>query len=174
MPPMMAAFVREYLVDTNGTAAAIRAGATKRSADSQAAKWMMDPRVKREIQLAMDRRAQRLEVKQDDVLREIMRIAFVDISEAYDDNGHFLPLKQMPVDVRRALAGVEVEQLWEGSGADRIAVGTLVKAKFWPKDKSLEMLMRHLGAFLDRVKHEGLEGLAAELAAARRRADSSA
>lgn len=70
-----AAFVREYLVDKNGTAAAIRAGYSARAAHQIASENLTKPTVKEAIQRAMDERAERVQVKADDVLRGIKEIA---------------------------------------------------------------------------------------------------
>jgi phage terminase small subunit len=49
LSPKRRAFCREYILDSNGTAAAIRAGFSERSATSQAAQLLAMPCVKEEI-----------------------------------------------------------------------------------------------------------------------------
>ena len=67
----MALFCKEYLVDLNASAAAVRAGYSESSAKEQASQMMADPRVKAEIQRAMDERADRVEITADYVLSKI-------------------------------------------------------------------------------------------------------
>jgi len=55
----------------------------------------------------------------------------------------------MPPHVRRAIASVEIEEVWEGSGADRVQSGELKKVKFWPKHTGLELLGKHVKLFGD-------------------------
>ena len=69
-----------------------------------------------------------------------------------------LPIKDIPKAVRKAISGVEVEELFEGKGEDRVHVGTLRKVKFWDKVKSWELLGKHLKLFVERTEHTGLDG----------------
>jgi hypothetical protein len=45
------------------------------------------------------------------VLREYARIASTDIAHDYDEGGNLLPVAKIPEGIRRALAGVEVNEL---------------------------------------------------------------
>jgi phage terminase small subunit len=167
LTPKQNRFVAEYLVDLNATQAAIRAGYSKRTATEQSYDLLRKPQIRAMIDEAMVKRAERVEVKADDVLRELMRVGLADISQAYDKNGQLKPLHEMSEDVRRAIAGVEVEELYEGHGDDRVRIGSLVKVRFWDKTRGLEMLGRHLKMFTDKVEHEAGPGLEALLLAAR-------
>lgn len=80
--------------------------------------------------------------KLEDVEAEVARIAKVDIAKAYDDTGRLKSIHDIPEDVRRAIAGVEVEELFEGQGESSVKIGDLVKVKFWDKPRALEMLAK--------------------------------
>lgn len=142
------AFVREYLVDLDGRAAAIRAGYSPHGAAVQACRLLKFKAVSEAVQKAMAARAHRVEVRADDILRELLRVALADVRQAFDEQGRLLPLHKMPEDVARALAGVEVVELLDGSGVVR-------KAKFWPKVQALELLGKHLGLLKEIVEHQG-------------------
>lgn len=150
-----ARFVEEYLKDLNGTQAAIRAGYSPRTAESQGSRLLNNAKVRRVVDEALERRASRVEVKSDDVLRELLRLSMTDIGQAFDEEGKLKKLHEMPEDVRRAIAGVEVEELFEGRGDSREHVGQVRKIKFWDKVKGLELLGKHLKLFTDRVEHSG-------------------
>jgi hypothetical protein len=47
------------------------------------------------------------------VLAELVDIAFADLAEAFDEEGKLLPIQQMPARVRRAISGIDVEELSE-------------------------------------------------------------
>ena len=64
-------FVKEYLIDLNATQAAIRAGYAERSAQQIGAENMLKPVVSSAIQEAMDKRDERVEMTQDDVLKKL-------------------------------------------------------------------------------------------------------
>lgn len=154
LTPKQNRFVAEYLVDLNATQAAIRAGYSPKTAEKIGSENLRKPEVAKAVEEAKARRAERVEVSQDEVLRELLRIARTDIGEAFDVNGNLRPLHDIPVDVRRAISSVEVDELWEGRGEDRDQVGVTRKLKFWDKTKALELLGKHLALFVERHKHD--------------------
>ncbi len=163
LTPKQNRFCAEYLVDQNATQAAIRAGYSPRTAMKIGSENLRKPEVRRCIDEALARRNARVEVKADDVLRELLRLARVDVGEAFDAKGNLKPLHAMSEDVRRAIAGVDVET---SSRRD-----TVVKVKFWDKVRGLELLGKHLKLFVDVHQHEAgksLEELLRALAAEQR------
>ncbi|MFB1482259.1 terminase small subunit [Corallococcus sp. RDP092CA] len=141
-------FVQEYLLDLNATRAARAAGYSERTAESQGSRMLRNVKVLEAVAAAQTARAERVEVKADDVLRELLLIARTDIGDAFSPTGALLPLKEMPAHLRRAISSIEVEQLTvEGE-----AIGTVAKVKLWDKPKSLELLGKHLRLFVDKVE----------------------
>ncbi|MBZ4373272.1 terminase small subunit [Corallococcus sp. AS-1-6] len=141
-------FVQEYLLDLNATRAARAAGYSERTAESQGSRMLRNVKVLESVAAAQKARAERVEVKSDDVLRELLLIARTDIGDAFSPTGALLPLKQMPAHLRRAISSIEVEQLT----VDGEAIGTVAKVKLWDKPKSLELLGKHLRLFVDKVE----------------------
>lgn len=171
LTPKQNAFVAEYLKDLNATQAAIRAGYSQKTAHVQGPRLLENVEVKRSIDEALERRAARVEVKADDVLRELLRLAMVDIGEAFDEKGALKPLHEMSPDVRRAISGIEVEEIWDfGDGDERTSAGRVRKVKFWDKKGALELLGKHLKLFTDRVEHSVDSSFADMLKTARERA----
>ena len=74
-------FGDEYLIDLNGTQAAIRAGYSTRTAKAIAAENLTKPAVVAYIQAAMNARAERTQITQDQVLRRWHQIAFADAND---------------------------------------------------------------------------------------------
>lgn len=161
LTPKQAAFVREYLVDLNGTRAAIRAGYSAKTAESQAARLLGKAKVKAEIALGVQARNERVEVKADDVLRELVRLATCDLGQAFDAEGRLRKIHEMPVDVRRAIASVDTAEMWGPDGGAQL--GEVKRIKFWDKAKALEMLGKHLRLFVDRQEHSGPDGQKLEI-----------
>lgn len=161
MTPRQNRFVHEYLKDLNGTQAAIRSGCPKASADVTAARWLAKVSVRREVDAAIARRELRTEVKVDDVLRELALLASFDIGKAYDKRGAFLPLHEMPEDVRRAINSIEAVEQTDSEGN---VTGILKKIKFVDKKGPLELLGKHLGMFIEKHEHEAGKELMAMLA----------
>lgn len=169
MTPKQELFCLEYLKDLNATAAYKRAGykfKTDTVARVESSKLLAKPYIAEKIQSAMNKRAEKLEITAERVLTEIARIAYVDISKAYDENGRLLPLHLMPEDVRRAIAGVEVVE----ERVDGEVVGEIRKVKFWDKKGSLDLLGRHLKLFTDVLEVKDVTPMADRMKQARERA----
>jgi phage terminase small subunit len=155
LTPKQNAFVAAYLASLNATQAAIEAGYSEAGATVTGAKLLANPKVKRLVAEAMERRARRVEVKADDVLRELIRIMSVDIVGAFTEDGKFKKLSEIPEDVRRAIVSVKSKEIFEWEDKERVYVGDLVEVKFADKMKAIELAMKHLGLLTDKVKIEG-------------------
>jgi phage terminase small subunit len=158
LTPKQAAFCAEYMIDLNATKAAIRAGYSEKTAASIGQENLRKPEIQREISELMAERAKRVEVSADTVLSELLKIATVDIGLAFKEDGSLKEIHDMPVEIRRAISGVDVFEEFEGRGEDREQVGWTKKVRFWDKTKALEMLGRHLRLFIDKVEHSGPGG----------------
>ena len=86
MTPKQEAFVREYLIDLNASAAYKRAGyaAKGNAAESSAVRLLRNAQVKAAIAAAMEKRADELEISAKYVLESIKRVA-----EAAEAEGKF-------------------------------------------------------------------------------------
>lgn len=156
LTPKRERFVREYLVDLNATQAAIRAGYSPKTAEQQGPRLLGNVEVGRAVEEALKRRAERLEVSADNVLRELLRVATCDVGQAFDAEGRMLPLKDMPEDVRRAISSVEVDEIGLPGGdseGGKTLLGYTKRVRFWDKPKSLELLGKHLKLFTERHEH---------------------
>lgn len=158
LTPRQSAFVREYLVDLNAAQAAVRAGYSAKTAESCGPRMLRNAQVRKEVERLQSERAKRLDLTADHVLHELVRIARVDVGEAFTEDGRLKPLKDIPEDVRRAIAGLDVEELFEGVGEERTQVGVVKKVKFWNKVQALELLAKHLGLLRDKVEVSGAGG----------------
>lgn len=151
-------FVREYLVDLNATQAAIRAGYSVKTAGSQGFDLLKKPEIQEMVQAAYQKRAEKVELSAEQVLREIKLAAFLDPIELFADDGTLKPLREMPEHARRAIAGIEVEELYDGRGSERQFIGYLKKIKLVSKEGTLTLAGRHLGMFTDKTELTGKDG----------------
>ena len=81
LTPRQAAFVREYLVDLNATAAARRAGYSEATANREGARLLSNAVIADAIQAEKAARAERLEITADAVLRQFWTLANADPNE---------------------------------------------------------------------------------------------
>lgn len=147
LSPRQERFVAEYLVDLNGTQAAIRAGYSKRTANEQAARLLAKASVAAVIAERMTQRERRTEVTQDSVIRELARIAFADLRRVMEWGPDGVTLKEsseLNDDDAAAIAEVS-ETRTEHGGTTRV--------KLVSKDRALELLGRHLAMFTDNIHH---------------------
>ena len=91
-------------------------------------------------------------LKYDRVLEEMCHISYMDIREAFDENGKLKQIKDLPDRVAKSIAGIEFEDIWEGTGADRRRIGRTVKIKMIDKMAAANSIARHLGMFVDRTE----------------------
>ena len=97
----------------------------------------------------------KFDVTEERILQEIACSAFTDPKDFYDEEGALLGINEMPEHARRALAGIEVDSLFSGSGKNRARIGTTTKIKHIDKKASLELLMKNKGMLTDKVEHSG-------------------
>lgn len=140
-------FCLEYVIDLNGTQAIIRAGSRSKYPEAIARQMLRKSTVWQRIEKLKAGGAERAEIKQDTVIEAFAEIGFLDPAEMLDENDALLAVRSMPLAVRRAISGFEVEELYEGTGKDRKWVGRLKKLKFCPKNDALDKLAKHLGLF---------------------------
>jgi phage terminase small subunit len=143
LTPKQQAFVAEYLVDLNASAAARRAGYSERVANRIGAENLSKPGIAAAIQAAMQARQQRTQVTADRVVQELARLGFMDVGKLVDADGSPLRIADIDEDTRRAIAGVEVVTV----GNADVGFGQVVKLKLADKTRALEQLGRHLGIF---------------------------
>jgi phage terminase small subunit len=88
LTPKQEAFVREYLIDLNATQAAIRAGYSPKTAQEQSSRLLSKAMVVKAVQLGMDKRADKLSLTAEDVLRDINLVKEDAMSRIADREGN--------------------------------------------------------------------------------------
>ena len=149
LTPKQQVFATEYLIDLNATQAAIRAGYSGKTAESQASRLLRNVKVKERIQELADKRAERTQITSDKVLEEIAKIAFSNIAdyiEIQEDGTVQIDLSKLNRGKAAALSSVTV---------DEIKDGRRIKLNMCDKLKALDQLGRHLKLFTDRIEHDG-------------------
>ena len=142
-------FVEEYLIDLNGTQAAIRAGYSVRSATEQGSRLLSNANINHAIAVAMANRSRRLGINADRVIMELAKIALVNISDVANFENGMLQESVSPDDSAAVMA-VKVRQIPTGDG---FAIEREIRIH--DKIKALEILGKHLGIFTDKITMEG-------------------
>lgn len=148
-----AAFVREYLKDSNATEAAKRAGYSAKSAPQLGYQLLQVPSVREALAVKVERIEERAEVDKAEILRELLRLARSDIGQAFNEKGELKPLKDMPEDVRRAICAVETDEILAMRDDGPVSIGKTRKLKLWSKTEALKLLGQHLKLFTEVHEH---------------------
>ena len=148
-------FVEEYLVDMSPVRAAERAGYAPDRAARTSSSLLRSPAVLEAVEQAMRRRAARIEVTQDLVVRELAAVGFSVMTDLCHWSDEGVRLRDS-TDLTRAQAAAVAEvresstarggRPARGEQADGPVRGG-VQVKLHSKLKALEMLARHLGMF---------------------------
>lgn len=147
LSPKQLRFCLEYVIDFNGTQAAIRSGYSKKTANEQSSQLLTKLSIQEEITRLKEAQYKRLQMSADEVLAELSLIARADLAQAFEENGNLKPIHAMPDSIRRALSGIDTEELYDGQGSEKEMVGFTKKIKLFDKIRALGYLGEHFGMF---------------------------
>lgn len=118
-------FVEEYLIDLNATQAAIRAGYSENTASETGYENLRKPQIQEAIQDAKNKRSERVQISQDDVLKGLLEVVAISMG-------------------KQKITETELSKV-DGS----IVPVDVEKACFEPHaaNKALELIGKHLGMF---------------------------
>lgn len=131
-------FVKEYLVDLNGTQAALRAGYAEDAARKTACRLLAMPEIAAAVTKAQQPGREKRQISADRVIEELGRMAFADIRRFVDWGPDGVSLREkamLDADDAAAIADVEAK----GSN------GKIGRIKLYDKLAALNALARHLG-----------------------------
>ena len=147
-------FCDEYLIDLNATRAykvAYPNCKKDETAKSAGSRLLTKVNVQNYISEKMKEREKRTEVTQDMVIKELAKIAFLDIRKLYTENGQLKNVADIDDDTAGAISSLETLEEYDGYGDERAKIGDIQKVKLLDKTKALELLGRHLGIFNDKL-----------------------
>ena len=129
-------FCKEYLIDLNATQAAIRAGYSKKTANEQGARLLVNVSVQTKISQLKEKRSKRVEVDGD--YTELMLLTAKQI-------------KELAPEIRRLITGFKrVTRRIPGTDEEEIQI----EVKFIDKQKAMEMIAKHIG-FYEKDNEQG-------------------
>ena len=133
LTPKQARFIDEYMIDLNGTQAAIRAGYSKKTAFVIATENLKKPYLAHEIKKRLDERAASTGITAEKVLQDLRDL-------------HMKCVGLMPVTKSIIKDGVAVEV-------------TTIEFEPHAANGALTLIGKHLKMFTDKVEHTGKDGV---------------
>lgn len=172
LTPQQKLFAHEYLIDLNGKQAAIRAGYSEKTAESQASRLLSNVKVKAAVEKALEKVHRKLEVTVERIEAELAEIAFADIAEQVEVNEDgsikVKTFDQMPKGASRSISGIkERRRILSGDDGDVTMEATL-ELKNHDKVAALKLLGQHKGMFKEQVEVSGTLTLEQLVAASRK------
>jgi phage terminase small subunit len=155
LTPKQRKFVAAYRAEGNATKAAIAAGYSEKTAYSAGARLLRNVGIASALNKKLAQDVEKFDIRGDEVLRTLKELAFFDPAAFYGEDGQLKSIHEIPLAARRALGGLETEELFDGHGEERARVGDTVKVKWSDRIRALELLGKHLKLFTDRVEHSG-------------------
>jgi phage terminase small subunit len=146
LTPKHQRFVTEYLVDLNGTQAAIRAGFAEKSARVTANRLLTNHNIQAAIEAGKKKREAKVELTAERILQEYKCLAFSDIGEIVDFSGpdpRLRPANEIPEAARRAISKIKLKRYTEGNGESAREV-EVVEFSLWGKREALDKLKEHV------------------------------
>lgn len=146
MTPKKERFCKEYVIDLNGTQAAIRAGYSTKTAKEQAARLLTNVNVQARVKELQGAIGKRLDITAEKVVQEFAKIGFSNIQDYIEVGNEVMDLKTIEPEKAAAVESITTSVTEFGSGA---SAGTKTKRTFklHSKVSALENLGKHLGIF---------------------------
>jgi len=145
LTPKQARFVEEYVIDLNGTHAAIRAGYSPKGAEQQGSALLSLPKVQDQVADEMAKRSGRTGISAARVLEELSLLAFSDVGDyEMTDDGRVSVADGVPKSRRRAIQSIKRKTTVSAKTGD---VTREVEIKLWDKPGPLKLAGRHVGLF---------------------------
>ena len=151
------AFIDEYMIDLNSTQAAIRAGYSKKTADRMGPENMCKPVIQAELEKRLSARSERTTIDSDYVLSRLSEVDQMDVIDILNDDGTTKAIKEWPKIWRQFISGIDITEIFTGSGEDKSLSGLVKKIKWPDKLKNLELIGKHVNvrAFRENVELTG-------------------
>ena len=153
-----ARFVQEYLLDLNATQAAVRAGYAPRTANREGTRLLSNAVVAAAVAAAQAKRADRVQLSQDEVLAELRDVLRSDVRDfEVADSGMLTLRPQAPDRAWRAVQSVKhkitTRTLGHATETDRD-----IEIRLWSKTDAIRLAMQHLGMLVEKHEHTGKDG----------------
>jgi phage terminase small subunit len=150
LTPKEEKFVAHYCVHFNG-AWAVRYAAFETNWPAQyAAELLAKPPIQARVDKVIEGLGDLHFRLADEVTGQLKAMKNADRTAIFDADGNLIDPKNWPEECKLLLAGIEVEQLFEGAGEDRKQIGVTKKVKLETPKGILDSLAKLTGQWIER------------------------
>lgn len=128
---------------------------TDKSIDETACKLANDLKIISRIEQLTEELKQRNMVTVERILTEYSKLGFYDPRNLFRDDGQPKEITELDDETAAALSGLDVQEVYEGTGSDRKFVGYTKKYKLSDKKAALDSMAKYLGMFKENVQLSG-------------------
>jgi len=140
-------FVHEFLTDFNAMGAARRAGYAENAAKQTGYRLLNEPNINRIIKREREQMVKKYQVSRETIVTELCKIAFTDPRNFFDEFGNMKEMHELDDITVGSIMSIEVEELFTGSGDNRVKIGMTKKLNRWDKIKALDVLCKVFGYY---------------------------
>jgi len=162
-------FCEEYIIDGNGTQAAIRAGYSKTGAATEGNRLLMIADIKLYIETHAAEQAKKTQFDAEWLLDHLGQIATAKISDILNDDWTYKPVSEWPLIWTQMINGLDIKQAINRNGEQvgEAIMSELSKIKIMDRNSVLDKIGKHISvqAFSE-TKATIVEGRTEAIAAA--------
>ena len=140
-------FCEEYIIDLNGAQSAIRAGYAEGSARVEGSRLLSNDNIQEYISELQRNKSEELNISQNRVLQELMKVAFGDVKNYFDDMGRLIDINDLENEVSASIKSVTVLTEKTVSGGETFIETNIKKMESYDKLKALEIINKMLGFY---------------------------
>lgn len=155
------AFCQQYIVDLNGTQAAIRCGYKESSAHSVSSRLLKNVKVAERIEELKAERCERTKIDADWLLTRLAAEATADLAELFDEDNNVKPVHEWPLLWRQGLVvGMDVTKIGDGD-----IPGYITKPRISDRLHRLKLIGDHIGvqAFKQNIEVNAAEAVISKM-----------
>ena len=140
-------FCQEYVIDLNGTQAAIRAGYSEPTAQEQSSRLLSNVIIKDRVEALQSKIQERTEITADSVVKELAKIGFMSIDELYNESGDIKAVHSLSDKAKASVSSVKITEKAIVCDETSKVIERTTEMRLWDKGKALVELRKHLGIF---------------------------
>jgi phage terminase small subunit len=145
LTPKEKMFIEEYTKNFNATQSfkKIYGASTDDVAGVLGHRMLKKVKIRSAVDEIINERLGALKLEGEEVVRELMKVAFADIRTLFREDGTLKDMNELSVDQQACIASVKSVKLYTGSGKDKVHIGTRKKIKFHNRLKALKHLLKY-------------------------------